>query len=231
MSFIPTRKIKEGSFERIAIQTHKIGFGENLQEIIQKYTSSQTKPGDWIILSEKIVSVCQNNVRHIDTVEAGFLAKLIVRFVKKYPNDIGFSRAEKMQVAVELAGRTRIILGIIFGGIGKIIGIRGLFWIIAGNRISEIDGFNPDAMEPYKTHAILPPQNPEKVCNDLEATLNYPVCIIDGNNINVKIIAMSIGKANNALDLNAKIIREALLDNPMGQDDEMTPIVILRKQS
>lgn len=231
MSYIPTRKIQDGTFDRIAIKTHKIGFGENLQEVIAKYTLSELKPGDWIILSEKIVSVCQNNVRHIDTVKAGFLAKLIVRFVKKYPNDIGFSRAEKMQVAVELAGRTRIILGIIFGGIGKLIGIRGLFWIIAGNRISEIDGFNPEAMEPYKTHAILPPQDPEQVCNDLETALNYPVCIIDGNNINVKIIAMSVGKANGAVELSAKVIREALLDNPMGQDDEMTPIVILRKRS
>lgn len=225
MKFDPTRKTRNGTYERIAIKTHKIHFGEDLFHIIQRYVLPVAKKDDWIILSEKVVSVCQNNVRHIDTVKAGFLAKLIVRFVKKYPNDIGYSRPEKMQVAVELAGRTRIILGIIIGGLFKLIGIRGLFWIIAGNRISEIDGFNPDAMEPYQTHAILPPKNPTELSRTLKNKSGHGISIIDGNNINVKVISA----VPHTLTLSKAEIREALLDNPMGQDDEMTPIVLLRK--
>jgi hypothetical protein len=225
MKFDPIRKTRYGTYERIAIKTHKINFGEDLFHVIQRYALPVAKKDDWIILSEKVVSVCQNHVRHIDTVKAGFLAKLIVRFVKKYPKDIGYSRPEKMQVAVELAGRTRIILGIIVGGLFKLIGIRGLFWIIAGNRISEIDGFNPDAMEPYKTHAILPPKNPTELSRTLKNKSGHGISIIDGNNINVKVISA----VPNTLNLSKAEIREALLDNPMGQDDEMTPIVLLRK--
>jgi hypothetical protein len=170
--------------------------------------------------------VCQNNVRHISSVKAGFLAKLIVKFVKKYPNDVGFSRPEKMQVAVETSGKFRMIAAIILGTIGKFCGIKGIFWRVAGNRVSEIDGFNPAAMYPYTEYAILPPKEPEYICNEIEKRFNLPAVIIDGNNINTKIIAMSKG-----VPVSKKLSRLVLLDNPMGQDDEMTPFILVRKKN
>jgi len=210
--------------ERIPVKTHLISFGENLADVMKKYVSPQVEKGDWIAISEKVVSVCQNNVRHISTVKAGWLAKLIVKGVKKYPNDIGFSKPEKMQLAVELAGTPRILLAMAIGALGKIFGVRGLFWRIAGHRVSEIDGFNPSSMYPYNEYAALPPKDPEKVCQDLENDLGYPVIIIDGNNINVEVISYSQG-----LPIDPKTARLALLDNPMGQDDEMTPFIIVRE--
>jgi hypothetical protein len=158
-------------------------------------------------------------------VKAGLLAKLIVKRVKKYPNDIGYSRPEKMQVAIETSGKLRIILAMIFGAIGKIFGIHGIFWIIAGKRVAEIDGFNPDAMYPYTEYAVLPPKEPEKVCQEIEDKLNCPAVIIDGNNINVKVIAQS-----RKVPVDKKLCRLILLDNPMGQDDELTPFIIVRKK-
>lgn len=212
-------------YERIPIKTHLIQFGEDLLSLIQKYVLPKFEEGDWIAISEKVVSVCQNNVRHISTVKAGQLAKFIVKGVKKYPNDIGFSRPEKMQLAVEISGKLRIILAMIFGAIGKVFGFHGIFWIIAGNRIAEIDGFNPDAMYPYTEFAALPPKNPEKVCQEIENKWGLPAVIIDGNNINVKVIAQS-----RRIPVNKEICRLILLDNPMGQDDEMTPFIIVRKK-
>jgi len=213
------------NYNRLPIKTHLIDFGEDLFAVLKKYIAPEFKEGDWIAISEKVISVCQNNVRHISTVKAGFLAKLIVKGVKKYPNDVGFSRPEKMQVAIESTSRLRIILAMIIGSIGKILGIHGLFWRIAGNRVSEIDGFNPDAMYPYTEYAILPPKNPLLVVQEIENKLGYPAVIIDGNNINVKVIAKSKG-----VKLDEKKVRLILLDNPMGQDDEMTPFIIVRKQ-
>jgi hypothetical protein len=220
----PYVSLNNHTFERIPVKTHLILFGEDLLSIIKKYVLPKFKEGDWIAISEKVVSVCQNNVRHISTVKAGFLAKLIVKGVKKYPNDIGYSRPEKMQVAIETAGRPRIILAMILGGIGKIFGLHGIFWIVAGKRISEIDGFNPDAMYPYTEYAVLPPKEPEKVCQKIEDELGCPAVIIDGNNINVKVIAQS-----KKVPVDKKICRLILLDNPMGQDAELTPFIIVRK--
>lgn len=213
------------SYTRILIKTHKVAFSEDLSALVKKYVVPENfQSGDWIALSEKVVSVCQNNVRHISTVKAGRLAKLIVKGVKKYPDDIGFSRAEKMQVAIEMAGYGRMLCAVILGAIGKVLGLSGIFWIVAGNRVSEIDGFNPDAMYPYTEYAILPPKDPERVCQELEDKLGYPAVIIDGNNINVKIIAQSA-----KVPVDKKSARLILLDNPMGQDDEMTPIILVKK--
>jgi hypothetical protein len=221
----PYINVNNNTYERIPVKTHLISFGEDLLSILQKYVLPEFKEGDWIAMSEKVVSVCQNNVRHISTVKPGLLAKIIVKGVKKYPNDIGYSRPEKMQVAIDVSGKLRMIIAMILGGIGKIFGIRGIFWIIAGNRVSEIDGFNPDAMYPYTEYAVLPPKEPEKVCQEIENKLKIPAVIIDGNNINVKIIAQSKN-----VPVDKKDCRLILLDNPMGQDDELTPFIIVRKK-
>ena len=219
-------EVDEQTWVRYPLATHKISFGEDLILAVEKYVKPEFKEGDFIAISEKVVSVCQNNVRHISTVKAGGLAKLIVKFVKKYPRDIGFSLPEKMQVAIDVSGNFRILLANILGSIAKLFGIRGVFWIVAGKRVSEIDGFNPSSMYPYNEYAVLPPVNPGKVCQDIEDALKIPSVIIDGNNINVKIIDKS-----SQIALENGIIRKILLDNPMGQDDEMTPIVLVRKAS
>ncbi|MCR4328602.1 MAG: coenzyme F420-0:L-glutamate ligase [Patescibacteria group bacterium] len=211
-------------YERIPIRTHKIKFGESIISVLETYLPAIVKPGDWLAISEKLISVSQNNIRHISTVHAGMLARFIVKGVKKYPNDVGFSRPEKMQLVVEYAGVVRTFFAMSIGALGKLLGIRGVFWVLVGSRAGEIDGFNPDAMDPYKDHAVLPPKNPEKVCADIESRFNIPTTIIDGNNINVKIISMSP-----KMPVDKKNARLLLLDNPMGQDDEMTPFVLVRK--
>jgi hypothetical protein len=216
--------IDRRTYKRIPIRTHLIEFGEDIVSLIRKYAGPVAEKGDWVAISEKVASVCQNNVRHISTVKAGWLAKLIVKGVKKYPNDIGFSKPEKMQLAVELSGTPRMLLALALGGLTRLVGIHGIFWRVAGHRVSEIDGFNPDSMFPYTEYAALPPKEPKKLCQEIESKLSLPAVIIDGNNINVEIIAMS---ANVPVD--KKTARRILLDNPMGQDDEMTPFILVRE--
>ena len=218
------RKVDGVSYARILVKTHQIVFGEGLFPVLKKYAFPKLQPGDWVAVSEKVVSVCQNNVRHLSTVRANWLAKLIVKGVKKYPNDIGFSRPEKMQVAVERAGYPRIILAMILGSIGKLFGLRGIFWIVAGHRISEIDGFNPAAMYPYPEYVMLPPEEPNKVVQELEEKLGYPVAMVDGTNVNVEVIAQSSG-----IKLDRKTVQRILLDNPQGQGPELTPFIIVRE--
>lgn len=212
-------------FERIPVKTHMITFGEDLIEIMKKYVLPQYEKGDFVAISEKVVSVFQNNVRHISDVKVSWLAKLIVKGVKKYPNDVGFSMPEKMQTAIDISGQPRMILAAILGGVGKLFGFHGIFWTVAGNRVSEIDGFNPDAMYPYTEYVALPPKDPKGTCENIEKELGIPATIIDGNNINVEIISMSSG-----IPFDKKIVREILLDNPMGQDNELTPFILVRKK-
>jgi hypothetical protein len=215
-------EIEGHTYERLGVRTPMVKFGDDLDALVREYAAPLAKPGDWIALSEKVVSVCQNNARHISTVKVHWLARLIVKGVKKYPEDIAWEHPAKMQAAIDMAGYPRMLAALVFGALTRLIGIHGVFWRIAG-RVSEIDGFNPRAMYPYTEYCILPPIDPNGVGQRIEDQQGIPTSIIDGNNINTKIISVSRG-----MPVDARLARLILLDNPMGQDDEMTPIILVR---
>lgn len=222
------KQIDERRFERLAVRTHKVMFGENLADVIAAYAGGQLTPGTILCLSEKFVTICQNNVRHISDVNDTWLARLIVKYVTKHRDDIGYSHPKKMQVAIEQAGYPRIIAAVILGGFSRLVlKRRGDFYRIAGNRISEIDGFNPEAMKPFDEYAMLPPLRPNETCDELANQFGCGCYIIDGNNINVEVIGMS--RSMSALSINLATARLLMLDNPMGQNDELTPIFVLRE--
>ncbi|HZT41593.1 MAG TPA: coenzyme F420-0:L-glutamate ligase [Chthonomonadaceae bacterium] len=222
------KQIDSRTFTRIPVQTHKVMFGEDLAGVIAKYAADQLHSSDILCLSEKFVTICQNNVRHISTVKDSWLARLIVRYVTKYPNDIGYSHPKKMQVAIDLVGYPRMMLAVVGGGLSKLLlRRRGDFYRIAGHRISEIDGFNPEAMKPFDEYAMLPPLQPDATCDAISEQFGCGCYIIDGNNINVEVIGMSRNLA--ALGIDKTLARTLMLDNPMGQHDELTPIYILRE--
>lgn len=224
MPEVTKRAVNGRTYERIPIKTHLVGIGEDLAGVIALYSAEQIRPTDAICLSEKFVSICQANTIHIDDVKDTWLARLIVKYVTKYPNDIGYSHPKKMQVAINEAGYPRMIAAVIGGGLSKVVlRRRGDFYRIAGHRISEIDGFNPDAMAPFDQYAMLPPRDPDRVSDELAARFGCAAYIIDGNNINVEVIGMS---AN--MPLSKAEAREVMLDNPMGQGDELTPIFLIR---
>ena len=220
-------KIARGrSFTRLPVRTHMALFGEDLMGVIARYAEQDITPTSLICLSEKFVTICQNNVRHIDDVHDTWLARLIVKYVTKHRDDIGYSHPKKMQVAIELAGYPRIVAAVIIGGLTRILlRRRGDFYRIAGNRISEIDGFNPAAMKPFDEYAMLPPLRPEAACDEIAARFGCACYIIDGNNINVEVIGMSHNMAS--LNIDKALASELMLDNPMGQNDELTPIFLL----
>ncbi len=213
------------TYERFAIRVpHLIQFGEGLEHVLEEYVKPYYKEGDWIAVSEKLVSISQNLVRHISTVKVTWLARLVTKGVKKHKNMTAWSRPEKVQLAIEIAGVHRILPAMFFGALGKLVGVRGVFWVIAGHRVSEIDGFIPEDMYPYTEWAVLPPPDPQADCDRVEAATGMPMVTADANYINVKIVGASKG-----VGLDWKTIRKVLLDNPLGQGNKMTPFVIVRK--
>jgi len=220
------RKTDEASYERYPVKTHLINIKESLDPIFQDQVKPLIQPGDWIAITEKIVTISQGRVVHISVVRASLLARMIVKGVRKYENDIGYSLPEKMQVAIWQAGYWRVVLAMIVGTITRVFGRHGDFYRIAGHRISEIDGFNPHAMPPFDEFAMIGPAHPAEYCQRVEDEFGIPAVIIDGNNINVEVLGMSAG-----VPVSAAEARLILLDNPMGQDDQKIPIMIIRRTS
>jgi hypothetical protein len=222
------------TFARIPVETHFIEIGENLAEIIQKYAKPKIQKDDVICVSCKIVSICTPGLTvHTSEVSISPLARLIVKFVKKWPNDIGYSSPRKMQVAINRAGYPRMFLALLGGTFMKLIGKPGYFYRIAGNQINAIDGFTVGYTKKqiFADYAFLPPRPAEakKLCNELSQKLDVPVAIMDGNNIENNVMGMSDSLSKKYSEEEWKQIMSG---NPQGQEDDgkNTPIVIVRKE-
>jgi len=209
--------------ERKLIRTHFITTNDNLDDVVSKYVLPAWKEKDIVIFAEKIIAIMQNRVIHRKDLKVGFWADFLSRFAKKTPTGFSVGNPLKMQVAINLAGLPRILLASFVGGLAKLIRIRGLFYIIAGHQISQIDGFYGGAFPQYFDMGILGPKDSEKICNDLKNKYGFSGAIVDINDLGRIILGISDDIKNKK-----KLILNILKDNPAGQGNQQTPIIILR---
>lgn len=217
------RTVNGRVYERAAVRTHLVHVKEPILDVLRTYVTPVIEPGDVLVLSEKFVAITQGRVIHRSLVRPGLLAKLLVRGVTKLEDDVGFSDPAKMQVAIMRAGWGRMLAAMVGGGATRLFGRHGDFYRIAGHRVSEIDGFNPHTVRPFNEFAMLGPEDPPRDAQAIEDATGWPVVIVDANNVNVEILGASAGVGVPVAD-----VRLAVLDNPLGQSEEQTPIVLLR---
>ena len=211
------------SFQRYPIKTKLITpEDKDISLIIEEYAKPHIKPGDILFISEKAVAITQGRSYPLDTIKASWLAKTLSGFVLKTPVGIGLGSPQTMQLAIEEVGAVRIFLAAIIGGLGKIFGIRGLFYIVAGSKARSIDGAVPYAIAPYNNYVSKGPLNAESVAQGIAQKTGVAVAIVDANDLGVNILGASQG-------VDSKLVARIIKDNPLGQSDEQTPIGIIRQ--
>lgn len=219
-------KIEVGgeNFNRYAIKTHYVQIGENYIDIIEKYVKPFYKKGDFISISEKIISLCQKRVIYKKDVKVSMLAKFLSKFAMSSDAGIGVDSPYKMQVAINLCGRFKVIYAAILAGIGKIFRKKGIFYNIVGQEISGLDGFYGKVFPEYSEFGIRIPEKPNEVCNEIYNKLRIKAMIVDANDFNVEIL----GKCN-SLYYDNETLAKIIKDNPAGQSKQLTPIILIRK--
>lgn len=224
-----TIKLPNGvNYHRYPVRVPMVSIGDSYTDLVKTYAIPHYKEGDFLVFSEKVISICQKRVVHESSVQPTWLAKLICRFVTKYPNDVGFENPRKMQVAINEAGYPRMIAAVVLGGFMKyFFRQRGWFYRIAGNGIAAIDGFNPIAVPPFNEYAILGPANPDDVCQEIEDAFGVPCIIVDASNVATQILGKS-SSFTDVFNLKDQALKEILLGNPMGQGREQTPMLLVR---
>ena len=168
------------------------------------------------------MAVTQGRSYPIKEIKVSRIANFLSRFVTKTPIGIGLGSPQTMQLAIEEVGIVRILLASFIGAIGKVFGIKGFFYIVAGEKARSIDGAVPYAIAPYNTYVSKGPVNANEVAQTISQKIGAPVAIVDANDIGVNILGASQGVDKNLI---ARIIK----DNPLGQSDEQTPIGIIRE--
>ena len=55
-------RTRDKEFERLAVQTHFINRGESYIDLVSKYVVPLYEKDDILSISEKVISMCQNNI-------------------------------------------------------------------------------------------------------------------------------------------------------------------------
>jgi asparagine synthase (glutamine-hydrolysing) len=187
------------------------------------------------VVSEKIIAIAQGRSYFIWEIKASFLAKILSNFVTKTPYGIGLGSPWTMELAIREIGVIRAIGAAVVAAITKPFGWRGVFYQIAGPAVRSIDGPTEYSLYPSNVSAKLGPKDPQKVAENIKLQIvndksisNFKfqisnflgVVIIDANDLGQNVLG-------NSTPLDSRLIEKIFRDNPMGQADEQTPIVLV----
>ena len=217
-------KIDGVNWARYLVKTHFISIDDNFEDVIKRYVLPLVKDKDVAVLCQKIVSIIQKRVIYKKDVKVGFWAKFLSGFVKKTPYGFSVGNPLKMQVAINSAGLPRIFLAGFCSIISKLFGFSGVFYKVAGYQISEIDGFYGEVYPQYSNMGILGPENCDNLCNNLKNKFGFSFVVADINDLGGNILGVS-----KDLKGKEKLLWQILKDNPAGQLNKQTPIIIVRK--
>lgn len=215
------RSYRGCSWARLPVRTHVVKPFEDLHPILDQYVRPHLQAGDIVVITEKLVAICQGRAYPVENIRPRPLAHWLSRFVTRTPAGIGIGSPVTMELALREAGVVRILVAAVVAACTRPLGIRGLFYRIAGRKVAAIDGPTPYTLPPYNQYACLAPERPNAVCQSLSAHLGTPVAIVDANDLGVVVL----GKSR---DVDANLVAALFADNPLGQGTQQTPICILR---
>lgn len=217
-------KYENETYERIPVKTCLIKRDDDIVSIVKEYTKDLLKSRDIVFISEKAVAITQGRALPIKNVRPRKLAYTLSKHVTKTPAGIGLGMPETMEMALRECGVIRILFAALFGAIGKIFKIKGIFYILAGRKAASIDGPTNGTIPPYNTYVVLGPKNPKKVAFEISNAIKARVAIVDINDFGGVILGTS------HKSMNKHKLVALLKDNPLGQSDEQTPVGIIRKR-
>jgi tetratricopeptide (TPR) repeat protein len=206
---------------RIPIRTPLISSRTGLLPLLDEVSAAERTDDDVLVLAESAAAAGQGRLVPLELVTPGPLAHLLSRFVGK---DGPLHSPEGMQGAIMELGRPRVALGALAALAGKALGRRGWFYRVGGPQAAMIDDVAA-CLPPHDHHLIFGPADPDGLATDLSGELGCGVAIVDANH---RSGAWTVG-ASPGVD--RRWLEAVLADNPAGNEDEQTPVVIVRALS
>jgi hypothetical protein len=218
-----TVEVSGRKVRRVWVKTGLITEQDNLEEVMKKFAVPNVRPGDIVTIAESPVAVMQGRAIPISRIKPGFWASVLWRFVKKVPYGIGLRSPWSMQCAIDEVGAPRIVRAAIAGAWGKLRGRSGDFYRVAGKQAAMIDAAHTSGVKEYYECVIKGPKDPDGVARQMKELTGCESAVVDANDI----FGCAVVGASDGLDV--QLVQQAMKDNPAGQGDEKTPIIILRE--
>ncbi len=215
---------KDDSWDNAAIlriRTHLLTEKDDVAGVIARYTEGVAETGDIVGISESVVAIMQGRAIPPEEIHPGLLARTVCRFA--HP-DASISAPRSMEMAIRDVGPLRILVAAAAGLAGKILGIRGLFFRVAGHAVAEIDD-SGGTMPPYDRSIILGPADADGVARQVWRRTGLWTLILDVNDkgaVDILGTSIPLSPAREAS------IKRLLRSNPFGNDDQKTTLVVLK---
>jgi hypothetical protein len=206
--------------EVLPVPTHLLTQLDTCADIVRRYVLPHAQPGDIVTIGETPVAIIQGRFRHPSTIHPGWVAKRLCYF---FLPTSSLATACGLQSLVDIVGPWRVLFAFIGGTILKILGRPGGFYQLAGEQARLVDDVT-GTLPPYDQFVVLGPQNSQAVVDEIKAQTGVSAAIVDVNDLKaVKVLAATS-------DVSIPVLESALRNNPAGNSDEQTPVVLIRPQ-
>lgn len=208
-------------WSRTIHRTPWVTVGDDLADVVATATAGAIRPGDVVVVTEKVAIVAHGVTIPAADVRVSRLARRLAGSVRPRRGSLALSIPEKMQWVIDEVGRPRVLLAAAVSALTRPLGISGAFYLVAGFRARAIDGMRgayPDELLPPldRSHA-------RSIAARLARTVGAPVAIVDINDRGGSVRARTSDAPSE------RVLRRVLADNPLGSRDESTPVAVLRR--
>lgn len=206
------------NLELVPVHTRILTHRDDIVEAIMHYAGKDIGPEDIVCVAESVVAITQGHITRPEELRPTWQARLLCRFV---PAEGSMSSVYGMQSAMELDGKWKVFGAFILGAIAKIFRKDGVFYQIS--RAAALTDDVTGTMPPFDKHIVYGPKDADKVAERIvQRTGSYGAVVADVNDLKrAAVLGHSRG-------MDPKRIARILIDNPFGNDDQMTPIVIIK---
>ena len=200
--------------------------GDDLVSYMKDLLSNKLEKNDIITIAESILGVTQGRAYPVEKIVASKWAYFLYPWVSNVTYGTGIGMPETMECAIREIGVKRILKATVFGALDRITKKHGSFYRIAGPSVKSID-FKKEHPIPYENshnYIVLSPADPDGFCKTIYRKMNHITAVIDANNVSVDVLGLYPANIKTK-----ELLMRAMKGNPAGQDDEKTPIIVIRE--
>ncbi|MBV8198462.1 MAG: coenzyme F420-0:L-glutamate ligase [Candidatus Eremiobacteraeota bacterium] len=202
----------------IPVRTRLVRPNDDLIALVEPAIAGIARVGDVVAISESAVAIAQGEFLAAEYVRPSRLAYALSRRTDALAT---ISQPESMQLVMDKAGTWRVVYATLAHTLARAAGRRGTFYELMGEAVAAFDGYT-GTMPPYERAIVFAPRDSNGFARDFFERTGVACAVVDANDLRkAKVLGASSG-------VRRDVVEAALLENPHGNSDEQTPVVVLK---
>ena len=203
-----------GGAQTAPVKTHILCHLDDPVEVARKYVLPHVQPGDVLAIAETPLSIMEGRIRHPASVRPGWIART---FCALFKTTSSCATACGFQSLIDQIGAWRALLALVVGTLARLVGLRGVFYMIAGEQSQLIDDVT-GTLPPYDQFITLGPGGAQAAADAIRDQTGIETAVVDVNDLSYKrglyIVAASkarvlVGGASSLLRRFIDVVRAA----------------------